>query len=211
MCKFNFNCNMEDNNNIVDKGNNNALMVIEKEMDEETISIDEVRKSDFSFVFDDFFSCGMSYSNSLDYETIDLLGKIYYKGKLVDSFGCLYCDATGESVVTDENNVVNYILVDREFLEQVMRQYMSAVLSKVYGSRGDYKPESRVSKVFEGLHCALCQDGDFTFMVYADDEDELYEMDMDEAVAKRFIDNDKVSDLIYISEEGDCDKVRLYF
>ncbi len=174
------------------------------------IEVDEVRRSDFTIVFNDFGGGSLLYSKSFDYETFDLMGKIYYKGELVDSFICQYCDTTGESIVADEEDCLRYVLVDREFLEQVMRQYMTAVLAKLYGASKDWRPESRVSMVFESLHCALCRDEDSTFMVYADDEDELDEMDIETAKSKRFIENARLNKLVYISDDEFCEKVRLY-
>ena len=174
------------------------------------IEVDDVRRSDFSIVFNDFGGGSLLYSKSFDYETFDLMGKIYYKGELVDSFICQYCDTTGESIVADEEDCLRYVLVDREFLEQVMRQYMTAVLAKLYGASKDWRPESRVSMVFESLHCALCRDEDSTFMVYADDEDELDEMDIETAKSKRFIENARLNKLVYISDDEFCEKVRLY-
>lgn len=175
------------------------------------IEVDDVRRSDFSIVFNDFGGGSLLYSKSFDCDTFDLIGKIYYKGELVDSFICQYCDTTGESIVADEENCLKYVLVDREFLEQVMRQYMAAVLAKVYGARKDYRPESRMSMVFESLHCALCRDEDSTFMVYADDDDELDVMDMEEARSKKFFKDDRLSKLVYVSDDEYGDKVRLYF
>lgn len=174
------------------------------------IEVDDVRRSDFSIVFNDFGGGSLLYSKSFDYETFDLMGKIYYKGEWVDSFICQYCDTTGESIVADEEDCLRYVLVDREFLEQVMRQYMTAVLAKLYGANKDWRPESRVSMVFESLHCALCRDEDSTFMVYADDEDELDEMDIETAKSKRFIENARLNKLVYISDDEFCEKVRLY-
>lgn len=209
--------NVKNNENI-DMENVDTMVEKESEMggeqDVKTVwemEVDEVRKSDFTIVFDDFCSCGMSFSKGFDYETIELLGKVYYKGEMVDSFGCLYCDATGKSAMADEDGCVSYILVDRDLVEKVMCQYMAAVLAKVYGARSDYRPESRMSKVFEGLHCAVCREEDYSFMVYADDVNEIDTMDMEKAKSKRFIDDDLLGGLIYISDDEKCDKVRLYF
>jgi len=210
MSKANFNCNMEDNN-IIYMGDIDTMLATGREKDKQMI-IDDVRRSDFTISFTDFSITDMPYSLALGCETIILKGQICYKGELVDSFECEYIDDMAESAILDECGNISYILVDRRFLEQVMCQYMNSVLSKVYGGGFDWRPESRVSKAFETLYCALCRDNGTSFLVYADNELELFEVDFDEAKDKWCPKEDgKKSKMVYIGNDKKCKKERLYF